>query len=594
MIEKMKLLSVRCSRDQYLELASHAVAKKNFHPILANDVIKSKMIGFQYAQDQVYTQLKTRIDAVDKGLNLGLVENLSDINEVELDVIKDTIDKVEGKYEKFTASRARTSDKEDKEALAKLHEYLHGQELQYIAVHLGRIPLEALSRVTLYNNEAFIFTELVRNKHYVWIMYLCMKEDDKHFEEMFGSLYFETVDIPKDMEQEEEIRDYCKQALGEICGFVAWRSKMEQFEKFVSVEEDTILFNAFVPEDEVEEFKKEFSDFEIEDVENSDYHFTPPTKLSNRKSVKPFESFVEMYGLPRYGTFDPTTFFAITYSLLFGIMFGDLGQGVVISLVGWFMLKKKGMGLGAVLMRIGMFSAFFGIIYGSVFGDETILDGFLRPFGLPIHVGDNDMTQPLLIAAVAMGVILIVISMLMNVLILMKQKRYASAILSQNGVCGIVFYVYLVVGAVLNLVYKVNIFTTPLLILCVGLPLLSIMFHVPIHNAIQRKKLKPEDGWGGYITESFFELFEVLLSFMANTLSFLRVGGFILSHVGMMTVVMELRVLAGTAGPLVLIFGNILVIGLEGLIVGIQALRLEYYEMFSRYYESGGVEYKTL
>ncbi|MDE9420046.1 hypothetical protein P1O00_08665 [Erysipelothrix rhusiopathiae] len=77
-------------------------------------------------------------------------------------------------------------------------------------------------------------------------------------------------------------------------------------------------------------------------------------------------------------------------------------------------------------------------------------------------------------------------------------------------------------------------------------------------------------------------------------MSFLRVGGFVLSHAGMMSVVMTLNEMAGSAGILILIFGNIFVIGLEGLIVGIQTLRLEYYEMFSRYYDGGGKPFKSV
>jgi V/A-type H+-transporting ATPase subunit I len=98
------------------------------------------------------------------------------------------------------------------------------------------------------------------------------------------------------------------------------------------------------------------------------------------------------------------------------------------------------------------------------------------------------------------------------------------------------------------------------------------------------------DGVGGFILEGFFELFEVILSYMTNTLSFLRVGGFVLSHAGMMLVVATLMSMSSGAGSIIVsILGNIFVIGLEGLIVGIQVLRLEFYEMFSRFFEGDGI-----
>ena len=101
-----------------------------------------------------------------------------------------------------------------------------------------------------------------------------------------------------------------------------------------------------------------------------------------------------------------------------------------------------------------------------------------------------------------------------------------------------------------------------------------------------------ESGFGGFFVEGFFELFEVVLSYITNTVSFLRVGGFILSHAGMMLVVNTLmESAAGASSILILVLGNIFVMVLEGLIVGIQVLRLEFYEMFSRYYEGNGIAF---
>ena len=96
-----------------------------------------------------------------------------------------------------------------------------------------------------------------------------------------------------------------------------------------------------------------------------------------------------------------------------------------------------------------------------------------------------------------------------------------------------------------------------------------------------------------FFVESIFEMFEVLLSYLTNTISFLRVGAFALSHAAMMGVVMLLAG-AGTANPniIVLVLGNVVVAVMEGLVVGIQVLRLEYYEMFSRFYRGTGKEFK--
>ena len=110
---------------------------------------------------------------------------------------------------------------------------------------------------------------------------------------------------------------------------------------------------------------------------------------------------------------------------------------------------------------------------------------------------------------------------------------------------------------------------------------------------MEKKEMFP-DGFGGFFVESFFELFEICLSFITNTISYLRVGGFVLSHAGMMMAVMLIMDMAGGAGWIVMILGNIFVMCLEGMIVGIQVLRLEFYEMFSRYFTGNGIMFKSL
>ncbi|WZU00544.1 hypothetical protein MGH68_13430 [Erysipelothrix sp. D19-032] len=240
---------------------------------------------------------------------------------------------------------------------------------------------------------------------------------------------------------------------------------------------------------------------------------------------------VEMYGLPKYGEYDPTRYFAITYSLLFGMMFGDVGQGLVIVLVGYLLAKKKDMMLGRIMFRLGFFSMFFGIIYGSVFGNEELPTPFLKPLGLPIHVASPDFTSNLLISTVGIGVVLILGSILINIIVSLKHKRYTRALFSQNGLAGLMFYGFMMAWIVtMTLGYSIM---NPLtIIVFIVIPLLSILFHEPLSNLIAKMKVTPQEGWGGYIVEGFFELFEVLLGFVTNTLSFLRVGGFILSHAG--------------------------------------------------------------
>ena len=121
------------------------------------------------------------------------------------------------------------------------------------------------------------------------------------------------------------------------------------------------------------------------------------------------------------------------------------------------------------------------------------------------------------------------------------------------------------------------------------LPLLVIFFKEPLTHLIEKKAhLFPEDR-AMFIVQGLFEMVEVLLSYFSNTLSFVRIGAFAVSHAAMMEVVLMLGgAESGNINWLVIILGNIFVMGMEGLIVGIQVLRLQYYELFSRFYRGGG------
>ena len=92
-----------------------------------------------------------------------------------------------------------------------------------------------------------------------------------------------------------------------------------------------------------------------------------------------------------------------------------------------------------------------------------------------------------------------------------------------------------------------------------------------------------------FVVQGFFELFETLLSYFSNTISFIRIGAFAVSHAAIMEVVLQLAgAESGSPNWAGVIFGNLFVCGFEGLIVGIQVLRLEYYELFSRFYKASG------
>ena len=322
-----------------------------------------------------------------------------------------------------------------------------------------------------------------------------------------------------------------------------------------------------------------------------------PVKLKNNWLFRPFEMFVDMFGLPSYREIDPTGFVAITYAILFGIMFGDFGQGLLVIGVGAFMWKKMKMKLGPILMRVGIFSSLFGLIYGEVFGFEGVLDGvYENLLGVePFKVMEGEHIIIILLSAVGLGVLMAIVSMILNIYSALRRRDFEAGLFGPSGVAGLGFYTSLSVGALLQMVLQIPVMNVAYILLLIVLPLFCIFFRGPLSDLISGKKNWMPEQIGGYIVENFFEMFEFLLSYFTNTLSFLRVGAFALVHAGMMMVVFTIAGLFGPIGyTITAIIGNVIVSALEGLLVGIQVLRLEYYEMFSRFYEGGGRPFRTV
>jgi V/A-type H+-transporting ATPase subunit I len=240
----------------------------------------------------------------------------------------------------------------------------------------------------------------------------------------------------------------------------------------------------------------------------------------------------------------------------------------------------------------------FGGLFGSVFGFENGMDWlYVDILGMeskPIEVMSSEMTNMIIYLAVGIGMVLLCIAMVLNIYTSIRQNNIGKAIFDTSGICGLVFYGLLCAGLVGMLVLGVNLFSIPY-ILAIVIAFILIFMREPLIDLVNGKEDWKPESWGDFVLQNVFESIEVLLSYVTNTLSFLRVGAFVLVHTGMMTVVFTLAETVGSAGYVpVLIFGNALVCVLEALLVAIQVLRLEFYEMFSRFYSGEGKAYEPI
>lgn len=347
--------------------------------------------------------------------------------------------------------------------------------------------------------------------------------------------------------------------------------------------------SGWVPESKLKKVKDTVDKYEdslIDQKKNEETIINPPTKLKNNKIFSPFEFLVNMYGAPNYHEVDPTGFFAITYMLLYGMMFGDLGQGLVFILLSFF-VDKKSQVFGQLIRRIGLSASVFGLMYGSFFGIETLIPTLLiKPFDNIIKV---------LVVAVGFGVVLLLISYLIGIYNkLSKQKDLEEGVFGKEGLAGLIMMLSFIM-IILNIV-KVNPIPTAYSLILLVLSILMMIFKQPITRKLLGVSPLYDQTGSDYYVESSFSIIEALLSVFSNLVSFTRVGAFAINHVGLYMAFEVMSKLAGGGiiGIIILILGNVLIIGLEGMIVFIQGLRLEFYEMFSKYYKGDGHKFSPI
>ena len=364
----------------------------------------------------------------------------------------------------------------------------------------------------------------------------------------------------------------------------------------------------WVPEKNVSALIKDINDVSkghvLINLENPISEDDVPTAFDNPEFARPFESITKSFGLPRYNEIDPTFFLAFTFPTIFGMMFGDVGEGLVIATIAYIMYKYLGtknsafINFGKILFSCGIASIIFGFIYGSVFGIETLLPAIWKS---PLNAVKSGMMKELIGFALFVGII----HMTMGLLINSVNNIY------KKGITGIIgsFGKLLLFFGVVTIIVKIFNFPIPLfsilgkhsitLIALLGLflPILLIVLEEIIHEI--RHKLYVKNILSA-LGNALFESADTTIMFLSNTLSYSRILILVLVHAIISEVIyiisellMEIPYVGVFVHFLFILIGTILLIfGLEALVVYIQTIRLHYYEWFTKFYSSGGSEYK--
>jgi V/A-type H+-transporting ATPase subunit I len=342
----------------------------------------------------------------------------------------------------------------------------------------------------------------------------------------------------------------------------------------------------------------------------------------NPRFLKPFQMLVTNYHVPEYGTVDPTFFVMFSYLTMFGLMFADVGQGAILLLAGLagFFLSRRGEerfhNLFALIGWCGFSSVLFGAFFGSYFGLPLLKPVLFDFHGIVTGQGRHDALMndvfDILAVSIYFGIGIIAIGLLFNWINLLRKRRWESLLLDKGGVAG----AWIFSGGVYAAHYMVangykHLPSPNALLLLVGVPAIVLFLKHPVLRTVHGRGRRGDATGEGQarqdepltpftlmtvLMEGIVELLDVFSGYLSNTLSFLRVAGLGIAHVSLMSAFFELAHMAGVSwvSMLIVVAGNVLVIGLEGLSAGVQSLRLNYYEFFSKFFTGSGKLYAPI
>ncbi|HUX71312.1 MAG TPA: V-type ATPase 116kDa subunit family protein [Cellulomonadaceae bacterium] len=311
----------------------------------------------------------------------------------------------------------------------------------------------------------------------------------------------------------------------------------------------------------------------------------PPTLLVGAGRPRLSRTLVDTYGTVPYADVDPSRLAAFAYVVMFGMMFGDVGHGVVLVAFG-LVLRGARFPRLVTLRRAWLFvtgagltSIVFGALYGEAFGPTGLVPVlWLEPLTSPVS---------LMLAALVVGAVLLGGAYALGTINRVREGGWAYALYARTGVAGSALFIAVGLAA-----WGITASVGPLV--TAGGVLAAVAL------ALILAGLVVEAGGGATgIFQAVIEWVDTVARLGSNIVSFARLAAFGLTHAALLSVVWSGTTALwapdwrAVAAVLVFVLGNVLTFALEALVAGIQALRLEYYELFSRVFLSEGRPFRA-
>lgn len=496
-----------------------------------------------------------------------------------------------------------------------LHRYQHldldlgllRRDYRFLHIFTGTIPQE--NRTRLREAIAMIGYTLTEISHYQGLLHVViagLKEKEQSLATVLKAADFHSLELPEEFsghpskvarhlkEQEQKILqeqrhlqteiqkkagEY-KERLNQATQTLLAASGLSQFGSSLRSRGGLAHIAGWVPARQIDALKASLTQglsgpviVEHRQPETQEQHQVPSC-VQHARWLQPFSALVRNFGVPRYTEVDPTWFFAISFVTMFGMMFGDLGHGAIIFLAPW-LIPGKLRKIRPVMMAAGVSSMLFGLLYGSVFGYEHLIPALWLP----------PLSNPVLMLKVAFfwGVGFILLASVLTIRNNLVENRFAKAFYDSQGIAGLLLYLSILIGGWQWLERG-----------SIGL-LDRALFFLSLATVLGYKWKEQQAPPGERLLVVVIEGFETFMNYISNTLSFLRVAAFGLNHVALAIAVFALADMLGTTGHwITVVLGNLFILVLEGAIVVIQVLRLEYYEGFSRFFRGDGHAFRPM
>ena len=602
MIAPMKKVSLVCMKEDREKLLSALQ-----HSEL---IMLTEGEGGRSGDDRDSTALQRKADTLLKELSKftkkkGLFEALPEVDRKDFDVISesavDEMSRLEEAFKKKDRLDSEINGAVDK--LSELTRWVHFKkdvsllgESGYTVTLLGTVPVK--NNESLLEIESLGTEELYRNEKECVVLVSFIKSED--VTKTLRELQFEEAKLPiksgviadevksleaflteKKKEREEsisELSDLANKSKADVeLLFEQYRARSELSEIRLPETLETVVFEGWVREDEIERFKEAVKeatphfDVEIRDPEEGE---EVPTSLTNKKLVSQFEGITNMFNSPKYGDYDPNAVMAPWYWIIFGMMMGDAGYGLMMAV--FILLGKKLMkprGETAKLMNVMLYSSIttiiFGVLFGSYFGEE------LFPSVLPFTAMEDPVKM--LIITIVVGVLHIFTGMITKIVLLIKEGLWLEAIFDQ------VSWMMIILG--IGFIFLPNMTTAGIVIAVIGALIVLL-------TGGRSKK-----GILGKATGGIISLYGIT-SYFSDILSYSRILalGLATGVVGMVMNMLAGMIQGSVIGfilyLLIYVIGHVFNLVLGLLSAYVHDCRLQYIEFYGKFYEGGGVPFR--